>query len=54
MKLLVKFIKVYYEVASVGRNKVLFGVEGEVWVVAFVGEEGFITCKYDKHGLGVF
>ena len=35
-----KFIKVHYKVASVGRDEVLFRVDREVWVVALIGEEG--------------
>ena len=40
LELLVKFIKVHYKVVSTGRDKVLFRVDGEVWVVALVGKEG--------------
>ena len=40
MELLVKFIKVYYKVTSMGRDEVSFRVDGEVWVVALIGEEG--------------
>ena len=35
-----KLVKVHYKVASVGRDKVLFRVDGEVWVVALISEEG--------------
>ena len=34
------FIEVYYVVMSAGGDKVFFGVDGEVQVVAFVGKEG--------------
>ena len=40
LELLVKLIKVHYKVASVGGDEVLFRVDGEVWVVALIGEEG--------------
>ena len=40
MELLVKFVEVHYKVMSVGRDEFLFRVNREVWVVAFVGEEG--------------
>src|SRR3979490_3119377 len=38
-KLLVKFIQVYNKVLSSRRSKVTFRVDGEVWVVAFIGKE---------------
>ena len=38
-ELLVKLIEVYYKVAGTGGDKVLFRVDGEVWVVALIGEE---------------
>ena len=34
-----KFIEVHYKFMSVGRDEVLFGVDG-VWVVAIIGKEG--------------
>ena len=40
MELLMKFIEVHYKVASMGRDEVLFRVDGEVQIVAFVSEEG--------------
>ena len=39
-ELLVKFVEVHYKVISMGRDKVSFRVDGEVWVVALIGEEG--------------
>ena len=39
-ELLVKFVEVHYKVAGVGRDEVAFGVDGKVWNVALVGEEG--------------
>ena len=39
-ELLVKFIEVYYEVVGAGRDKVTFGVDGKIRIVALVGEEG--------------
>ena len=39
MELLVKLVEVYYKVTSMGRDEVSFRVDGEVWVVALVGEE---------------
>ena len=38
-ELLVKLVEVYYKVAGAGRDKVSFRVDGEVWVVALIGEE---------------
>ena len=38
-ELLVKFVEVYYKVASVGGDKVSFRVDREVWVVALIGKE---------------
>ena len=38
-ELLVKLIEVYYKVAGTGGDKVLFRVDGEVWVVALIGKE---------------
>ena len=35
-----KFVEVHYKVVSMGRDKVSFRVNGEVWVVALIGEEG--------------
>ena len=35
-----KFLKVYYKVMSLGGDDVLFRVDREVQVVAFIGEEG--------------
>ena len=35
-----KFIEPHYKVASVGGDKVSFRVDGEVQVVALIGEEG--------------
>ena len=35
-----KFVKVHYKFVSMGRDKVSFRVDGEVWIVAFIGEEG--------------
>ena len=32
-------IKVHYKVATAGRDEVSFRVDGEVWVIAFVGKE---------------
>ena len=40
MELLVRFVEVHYKVVSVGRDEVLFRVDGEVHVVALIGEEG--------------
>ena len=40
LELLVKLVKVHYKVASMGGDEVLFRVDGEVWVVALIGEEG--------------
>ena len=39
-ELLVEFVEVHYEVAGAGRDEVVFGVDGKIWVVALVGEEG--------------
>ena len=39
-ELLVKLVEVYYKVTSMGRDEVLFRVDGEVWVVALIGKEG--------------
>ena len=39
-ELLVKFIEVHYKIVSMGRDKVAFGVDGDVQIVALVGEEG--------------
>ena len=39
-KLLVEFVEVHYEVAGAGRDEVVFGVDGKIWIVALVGEEG--------------
>ena len=39
-ELLVKLVKVYYKVAGAGGDKVSFRVDGEVWVVPLIGEEG--------------
>ena len=38
-ELLVKLVEVHYKVASEGGDKVSFRVDGEVWVVALIGEE---------------
>ena len=38
VKFLVKFVQVYNKVLSSGRSKVIFRVDGEVQVVAFVGK----------------
>ena len=38
-ELLVKLVEVYYKVAGAGGDKVSFRVDGEVWVVALIGEE---------------
>ena len=35
-----KFIEVYYKVVIVGGDEVLFRVDREVQIVAFIGEEG--------------
>ena len=35
-----KLVEVYYKVMSAGRAEVLFGVDGEIWVVALIGKEG--------------
>ena len=35
-----KFVEVHYKIASVGRDKVVFGVDGKVQIIASVGEEG--------------
>ena len=40
LELLVKFIKVHYKVANTGGDRVSFRMDREVWVVAFIGEEG--------------
>ena len=40
LELLVKFVKVHYKVVTLGRDEVSFRVDGEVWVVAFIGKEG--------------
>ena len=34
-----KLVEVYYKVADAGGDKVSFRVDGEVWVVALIGEE---------------
>ena len=39
-ELLVKFVEVHYKVISMGRDKVSFRVDGEICVVALIGEEG--------------
>ena len=39
-ELLVKFVEVHYKVMGAGRDKVAFGVDGEVRIIALVGEEG--------------
>ena len=39
-ELLVKFVKVDCKIMGMGRDKVSFGVDGEVWSVALVGKEG--------------
>ena len=39
-ELLMKLVEVHYKVASMGRDEVSFRVDGEVWVVALIGEEG--------------
>ena len=38
-ELLVKLVRVHYKVAGMGGDKVSFRVDGEVWVVALIGEE---------------
>ena len=40
MELLLKLVEVHYEVMSMGRDKVLFRVDGDIWVVALIGKEG--------------
>ena len=40
LELLVKFVEVHYKIMTVGGDKVLFRVGGEVWVVALIGDEG--------------
>ena len=40
MELLAKFVEVHYKVVGAGRDKVVFGVDGKVWIVALVGEKG--------------
>ena len=39
-ELLVKFVEVHYKIMSAGRDKVVFGVDGKVRIIALVGEEG--------------
>ena len=39
LELLVKLVEVHYKVVSMGGDKVSFRVDGEVWVVALIGEE---------------
>ena len=39
LELLVKLVEVHYKVASAGGDEVSFRVDGEVWVVALIGEE---------------
>ena len=34
-----KLVEVHYKVVSMGGDKVSFRVDGEVWVVALIGEE---------------
>ena len=38
-ELLVKLVDVHYKVAGTGGDKVSFGVDREIWVVALIGEE---------------
>ena len=40
LELLAKFVEVHYKVVGAGRDKVVFGVDGKVWIVALVGKEG--------------
>ena len=35
-----KFVEVHYKVMSMGGDEVSFRVDGDVWVVAFIGKEG--------------
>src|SRR3979490_524740 len=37
---LMKFVQVHNEVLSSRGSKISFGMDGEVWVVAFIGKEG--------------
>ena len=39
-ELLVKFVEVHYKITSMGRDKLAFGVDRKVWIIALVGKEG--------------
>src|SRR3979490_561292 len=39
VKFLMKFVQVHNKVLSSRRSKVMFRVDGEVWVVVFIGKE---------------
>ena len=41
-----KFIEVHYKVMGAGRDKILFRMDGEVWVVALIGKEGLNTSGH--------